>query len=217
MARVVTRTATVAELHALDPFAERAIAEPEIWVCDLVDSAIVLGSRQSPDLLDQDACRAAGLSVVRRRSGGGAVLLRPDAAVWIDVVLPHGVAPDDVRGSMVWIGERWGEILADLAAGEVTVHGGGMVCTPWSDLVCFAGIGPGEVLVDGRKFLGLSQRRNRHGLRIQGTLYRRPVTGEIPNLLLTALPDAVLVEPHSEPDLDAEILAERLAVLLSAT
>lgn len=204
-------------MHALDPFAERAITEPEIWVCDPVDAAIVLGSRQSPDLLDQDACREAGLSVVRRRSGGGAVLLRPDAAVWIDVVLPHGVAPDDVRASMVWIGERWGEALADLVVGKLSVHDGGMVTTPWSDLVCFAGIGPGEILVGGRKFLGLSQRRNRHGIRIQGTMYRRPVTAEIPNLLLTALPDAELIEPHSEPEISGETLAARLAALLDAT
>ena len=106
MARVITRPATVAELHGLDPFVDRPGGEPvtgpEVWICEPTDAAIVLGSRQSPDLVDADACRAAGLEIVRRRSGGGAVLLRPDAVVWIDVVLPHGVAPDDVRGSMVW-------------------------------------------------------------------------------------------------------------------
>jgi lipoate-protein ligase A len=35
----------------------------------------------------------------------------------------------------------------------------------WSPLVCFAGLGPGEVLVDGRKVVGLSQRRTRAGAR----------------------------------------------------
>lgn len=215
MAQVITWTGTVAELHALDPFADRDVVGPEVWVCDLTDAAIVLGSRQTPDLVDADACAAAGLSIVRRRSGGGAVLLRPDAVTWVDVVLPHGVAPDDVRGSMVWIGERWGRALAGSTGGHLTVHDGGMVCTPWSGLVCFAGVGPGEVLADGRKFLGLSQRRTRHGLRIQGTLYRRPVTGEIPSLLTVATPDVPLDEPHFEPSLDAAELGERLASTLA--
>ena len=211
MASVITRVATVAELHALDPFADRVVAGPEVWVCDLTDAAIVLGSRQTPDLVDVEACRAAGLEIVRRRSGGGAVLLRPDAVVWIDLVLPHGVAPDDVRGSMVWIGERWGDVLASAVAGEISVHDGGMVCTPWSDLVCFAGVGPGEVLVDGRKFLGLSQRRNRHGIRVQGTLYRRPVTSEIPSLLATPTPAVELAEPHWDPSIQVADLAAELA------
>lgn len=214
MASVITRSATVAELHGLDPFSDRPgdepLTGPEVWICEPTDSAIVLGSRQTPDLVDADACRAAGLEIVRRRSGGGAVLLRPDAVVWIDVVLPHGVAPDDVRGSMVWIGERWGAALAS-TTGPLHVHRGGMVCTPWSNLICFAGVGPGEVLVDGRKFLGLSQRRNRHGLRIQGTLYRRPVTGEIPALLAGPTPAVELVEPHWEPSLAATDLAGELA------
>lgn len=215
MARVLTRTATVAELHALDPFADHVVDGPEVWLCEPIDSAIVLGSRQTPDLVDADACRAAGLEIVRRRSGGGAVLLRPDAVVWIDVVLPHGIAPDDVRGSMVWVGERWAEALADRVGGELTVHRGGMVCTPWSDLVCFAGVGPGEVLVDGRKFVGLSQRRNRHGIRVQGTLHVRPVTGEIPPLLRAATPAVALEEPHWDPTSNAADLAADLAERLA--
>jgi hypothetical protein len=216
MASVITRTATVAELHALDPFVDRPaglgpISGPEVWVCDLTDSAIVLGSRQTPELVDTDACRAAGLAIVRRRSGGGAVLLRPDAVVWIDVVLPHGVAPDDVRGSMVWIGERWADALASSVPGDLAVHRGGLIDTPWSELVCFAGVGPGEVLVDGRKFVGLSQRRSRHGIRVQSTLYRHPVTGEIPVLLATPLPEVPLDEPHWDSSIRGADLAADLA------
>lgn len=214
MATVISRTATVADLHAHDPFAGRQVTEPEVWICDPTDAAIVLGSRQAPDLVDAARCRAAGLSIVRRRSGGGAVLLRPDAVVWIDAVLPHGVAPDDVRGSMVWIGERWRDVLAAHIRGDPTVHTGGMVCTPWSDLVCFAGIGPGEVLVGGRKLVGLSQRRTRLGIRVQGTVYRRPVTREIPPLLLGPTPQVELEEPHWEPSLAAADLAAELARLL---
>ena len=39
-----------------------------------------------------------------------------------------------------------------------------MRSTPWSARVCFAGLGPGEVTVEGRKVVGLSQRRTREGV-----------------------------------------------------
>ena len=42
-----------------------------------------------------------------------------------------------------------------------------MVCTPWCRQICFAGIGPGEVTVDGRKVVGLAQRRTRAGALFQ--------------------------------------------------
>ena len=42
-----------------------------------VDQAVVLGSTQGLISVDQDACAAAGVDIVRRRSGGGAVLAVP--------------------------------------------------------------------------------------------------------------------------------------------
>ena len=227
MVEVRHQRGSVADLHGLDPFAGRTLTDPEVWWCEPTDDAVVLGSRQAADLVDESACARAGLSIVRRRSGGGAVLLRSDAVVWIDAVLPHGVAPDDVRGSMVWIGERWRQVLAESVARSgaasgvdgrsLEVHRGGMVASPWSDLVCFAGVGPGEVLAGGRKLLGLSQRRTRHGLRLQGLVYRRPITSELPTVLTGALPAVSLVEPDSLPDLAGDVVASRLAALLSAS
>ena len=67
------------------------------------------------------ACAAGGFEIVRRRSGGGVVVLRPGELIWIDIVVPaaaHGV-PADVRGSMIWAGERWAEALASMEDLEV--------------------------------------------------------------------------------------------------
>jgi lipoate-protein ligase A len=214
---VESRRGTVSELHGLDPLAD-VVTEPMVWWCDPTDAAIVLGSRQQPELLDASRCDAAGLSIVRRRSGGGLVLLRPGAMAWFDVILPPSRLPDDVRGSMVWIGERWAEVLADRVAGELAVHDGGMLCTPWSGLVCFAGIGPGEVLLDGRKLVGLSQRRSRRGIRIQSMLHRRPLVGEVPELIVGDLPPGAPAEPAVLDDassLDDEALAHALAAALA--
>jgi hypothetical protein len=42
-----------------------------------------------------------------------------------------------------------------------------MIRSPWTPMVCFAGLGPGEVTVDGAKVVGISQRRTRVGALFQ--------------------------------------------------
>lgn len=124
---------------------------------------MALGSTQQEAVVDHDAARRAGTEVVRRRSGGGAVHLVPGAVTWVDVVIP---ATDprweaDLGRSFAWLGAAWAEVLVGLGVEHVAVHEGPMRRTAWSDLVCFAGLGPGEVTVAGRKAVGLSQRRTR--------------------------------------------------------
>ena len=116
--------------------------------------------------MDGDVARAAGVDVVRRRSGGGAVLVTPDDPVWIDVWVPLGDErwSADVTGAFGWLGAAWGATLTRLGLDGVEVQGSGPgVCTRWSSLVCFGGVGAGEVSVQGRKVVGLAQRRNRSG------------------------------------------------------
>jgi lipoate-protein ligase A len=161
-----------------------------VWQFDVVHPAIVLGSRQTDDVVDLVACRRREVEIVHRRSGGGVVLLVPGATDWVDVIVPATDPEwdDDVRRSMVRIGERWVEALRDLVDGELTVHRGPMVRTPWSELVCFAGIAPGEVLLDGVKLVGLSQRRTRRGARFQCAVNRRFDDGLLVELLAAPVP-----------------------------
>ena len=172
-ARVLTFGGSAAEFHA------RTIGDdpqPEVWVFEVDRPAIVLGSTQREDVLDVAACAAAGIEVVRRRSGGGVVLVEPGGLVWFDVVVPtrvlHDVGVgDDIGASMVWLGSHIAAVLGD----DVTVHRGAMACTGWCPLVCFAGVGPGEVLAGGDKLVGISQRRTRSGARFQCAVPRRVV------------------------------------------
>jgi lipoate-protein ligase A len=126
--------------------------------------ALVLGSAQPLDAADAEACAAAGVDIARRRSGGGAVLLEPGQALWVDVEVPRGdeLWDDDIVRSSWWLGETWAA-----ARGGGQVHRGQLVATEWSPLVCFAGLGPGEVTVGGAKAVGISQRRTRAGARFQ--------------------------------------------------
>lgn len=124
-------------------------------VCEVTEAAVVLGSTQ------------AGHGV-RRRSGGGAVLLAPGDPLWIDVVVPRGdrLWEDDVGRAFWWLGDVWARLLGG------DVHRGGLVCTRWSRQVCFGGMGPGEVAVGGRKAVGISQRRTRDGALFQCAVHR---------------------------------------------
>lgn len=152
-------TGSATELHGRD-FPEPV--ERAVWILEATHPALVLGSTQA--LMDVE-----GLEVCRRRSGGGAVLVRPREVLWVDVLLPRGdrLWNDDVARAAHWLGEVWRDAL-----GTGVVHTGEMIRTRWSSLVCFAGVGPGEVLVDGRKVVGISQRRTRAGARFQCVVLR---------------------------------------------
>jgi lipoate-protein ligase A len=157
---------TAADFHARDL---PAPVERAVWVCDATAPALVLGSTQPEADVDRAACAAAGIEVVRRRSGGGAVLVVPGDLVWVDLVLPAGdpLWEHDVARAFLWVGDVWRAALAELDV-EATVHRGGLEPSRWSPTVCFAGRGSGEVFLgSGAKVVGLAQRRTRAGARFQ--------------------------------------------------
>ncbi len=179
--------------HTVGPAAalhHRPLPDPvraTIWWHDVTAPAIALGSSQADTIIDRVACARAGVEVVRRRSGGGAVLLVPDEVVWLDVVVPRRPAGgrgessrpdpgrgalhlDDVRASMCWIGAHLRDAIVAAAPGlegRLGVHTGGLDATAWSSTICFDGLGPGEVVFDGAKLVGLSQRLTRDAARFQ--------------------------------------------------
>ena len=179
----------VASASTADDFHARVVPEPascEIWLHEVIGAALVLGSTQDPSIVDRDACERAGVEVVRRRSGGGAVLLVPGAVTWVDVIVPRGSPgwSDDVHGPMVWLGEHLAAVVADrVPEASVDVHRGPMVTTAWSPQVCFDGLGAGEVLVDGAKLVGISQRRTRHAARLQCCWYSSYEAADLVDLL----------------------------------
>ena len=167
-----THGGTAADFHATDLLAD---VRPRVVVGGATGAALVLGSGQQFDL---DACRDAGIDVVKRRSGGGVVLVEPGAMCWFDVVVPATDArfasvAHDVSASMRWLGSQVAAALSSLDVAAVEVHDGPMTGGQWSALVCFAGVGPGEVLLGRRKLVGISQRRTRHGSRFQCMVHVR--------------------------------------------
>ena len=149
--------------------------------------ALVLGSSQKMDAANAEALEERGIALVKRQSGGGAVLLEPQSLVWIDVFIPRDdpLWEDDVGKSALWLGKVWQATLAELDV-SAEVHQAPYEPGNWGNLVCFAGRAPGEVFVDGKKSIGISQRRSKQGARFQTALARRwNITGLSPLLNLS--------------------------------
>jgi lipoate-protein ligase A len=149
-----------------------AVQEPpsrRVRLLNATDHAVILGSSQPESDIDRLRAAAAGVEIARRRSGGGAVLVGPGVTRWVDIFLPAGdpLWDDDVGRASWWVGSVWVAALAAAGVGSGEVWRAGLVRTPWSGRVCFAGVGPGEVRVGDRKVVGISQRRARRGALFQ--------------------------------------------------
>ena len=167
---------TVERLHGpvsrlLESAEPPATATRVARVHTVTGAALVLGSAQSLETADRIRAAAAGTEILRRRSGGGAVLLRPGGQVWADFFVPASdpLWSDDVAHAAQWVGELWSAVIEPFVAGPISVHSGRLVADRWGRLACFAGSGPGEVFTGGRKVIGVSQRRTRSRVRIQTT------------------------------------------------
>jgi lipoate-protein ligase A len=152
--------------------------------------AVVLGSTQSLDAVRGDRAAELGFAVVRRRSGGGVVILQPGDHVWIDVTVPRGhqLWSDDVERATWWLGDAWCAVLRTVDdSAEWAVHRDKLQASAPERAVCFASMGPGEVVRRGvaagrggvvergggagRKVVGISQRRTKDAARFQCTVF----------------------------------------------
>lgn len=151
---------------------------------------LVLGSTQPASIVRSGEVQQRSIEVLRRRSGGGAVLLVPGGQLWIDLWVPRDdpLWDDDVLAAAGWVGDWWAEALRSAVVSSrasVAVHRGRSLPDPWSGQVCFGGVGAGEVLVGRRKVVGLAQWRARQGALFHCCAYHRwqPVAATLVDLL----------------------------------
>ena len=117
--------------------------------------------------------RVGGQTEVRRGRGaggsGGPGMGRRVAAGRRSTVAP------EVDRAFDWLGDAWVEALGRSGVTGVRAHREGYrPCTRWSSLVCFGGVGTGEVVTDdGRKVVGLAQRRTPPGAWFHGACVLR--------------------------------------------
>lgn len=189
--------------------------------CIPTATTLVLGSRQSEEIVDRNAARRTGLEIVRRRSGGGAVLVDANHSLWIDIE----VGIEDARycaepmAMMAKVGQWWMEALRSLncCPPDLWQFEGAMECDAGGDVICFAGRAHGELMVAESKLVGLSQRRSRDGARVQGQLHFEDPTDVMLEVLAESSPltrRPALISGACREMIDAGLLAALTAAIV---
>jgi lipoate-protein ligase A len=149
-----------------------ADGQPRAGWSRATDAAIVLGSGQRLD----GFVPPPPYGLTRRGTGGGAVICDAEYLM-LDVTLPAGDARllDDVTQSYRWLADALVAALGvpgvravapdEVRAQDERARAAGRVA-------CWAGVGPFELVdAQGRKLVGLAQRRRRGGTLFQAAAY----------------------------------------------
>ena len=168
---MIDGSATGAENMARDVRLAEAVARgehpPTLRLYGWAPPAVSIGHHQTPETAcDPAACAAAGWDVVRRPTGGRAVLHASDEVTYA-VALPLTLAPEGVLSSYAWIADallaayRLLGVPAELARGRGLEDRSG---------ACFDAPARSELVVAGRKVTGSAQVRRGGYLLQHGSL-----------------------------------------------
>lgn len=147
------------------------VTQPALRFWHYTEPGLVLGASQSRLLsrMPQDAEH-----IVARGAGGTAVLTGP----WmlsLSLVLPveHPAARGGPLPAYEWLGRRCQAAMHALgiARAMATADRRDAKSLAWA---CFAGLSPWEVTVDGRKLVGLAQRRRKQGVLVAAGVLLTP-------------------------------------------
>ncbi len=112
-------------------------------------------SQEAETVVDFPFCSAHGIAVVRRPTGGRAVLHHMELTYGVTGLFGREGFPRGVQETYKAICEALRDGLASLGVG-VRLHAaaGGPLPSPRNPLPCFATPAPGEIVLDGRKMIG---------------------------------------------------------------
>jgi lipoate-protein ligase A len=128
---------------------------------------VSLGSGQAAGEIDRVACAARGWGIVRRASGGTAVLHALQVAYSIVLPAAHPLWTGDLAASYRRFAEPLRVAFARLGVETDLASPGANArfvenAPALAPRICFAALGPFEHLVAGKKLVGNSQVRRRH-------------------------------------------------------
>jgi lipoate---protein ligase len=151
----------------------RARHDRALVVHRVVRPALILGSTQPAEVVRFDEVKRSGIEVVRRRAGGGAVWCDMVNSIWVDAWIPSSdpLWQRDVERATDWVGLWWTDALGRLGIEGLEAQMHCASTTSFSRLVCFAGVGPGELVHGDHKVTGLAQWRGREGALMHCLVY----------------------------------------------
>jgi len=127
-------------------------------------AAVSLGYFQRLEQIDQGVCRAHGFTLVRRPTGGRAVL--HDQELTYSLVAPLRCFPDGVSGSYRAIGQAFVHAFAELGVPARLQR----AAAYQRSAACFDTPSLAELTVAGRKVMGSAQTRGPHALLQHGSI-----------------------------------------------
>jgi len=134
-----------------------------------------LGRSQPLDAARRALCREAGVGIVRRATGGRAVLHGADLTY--AVASPNRLLPAGLHASYALLGEALRQGLAALGIAALR-SGAGAPGSRAGGFDCFQSPAADELCVGGRKLAGSAQRRTGEGVLQHGSLRLAPDPAE---------------------------------------
>ncbi|MHB8881448.1 MAG: lipoate--protein ligase family protein [Thermodesulfovibrionales bacterium] len=151
-------------------FVRKGASVPVLRLYGWVHPSVSLGRFQRTSDIDTDRCRARDIPVVRRPTGGRAVLHDAELTYSFSVRTDHPSFAQDLRESYRKISSAIGLALQRTGiraeAKERPEKGSVLAGSP----LCFQSSSRGEILFGGKKIVGAAQRRWPDGLLQQGTI-----------------------------------------------
>lgn len=200
----VTRGNMLEEQAVISDQLNAGINQPRVLLWQYDAPAIIMGCSQRPDEDQQQRAKQAGLPIMRRGSGGGAVLAGPwmlSATIFIPT--EHPVAALNLIELFRWLEPIWIKALTDSG---VPCKGVDKAQIDESKIIakrrgvewaCYAALSHGEVVsLDGRKLVGVAQIRKRKGIALVCGLHLAPCDW-------TVLGDVVVNDPSQGAILDS--------------
>ena len=169
--------------HSADPGAGPLV---RWWVASAPAVVVGLGVRHRlASIVDVERCRAAGVEVLERRAGGGALLV-DEHMLCGAICLPRASISEDVTESYRWLGDLLASRLRSLGVADARRVAVDEARADVAKLksrddpvarillaTCYGALSPHEVAVGQAKLVGLAQIRRRHAALFQFGLLLR--------------------------------------------
>jgi lipoate-protein ligase A len=156
--------------EALLDYVAAATAPPTLRFYGWRPPCLSLGYFQRFEDVDTGACRAMGIDVVRRPTGGRAVL--HEAELTYSIMLPVSVLGQDagILPSYYRISRALQAALAALGIGTSLAPGSAAPSVHQQGPLCFDGPSAHEILLKGRKLVGSAQMRRADAILQHGSI-----------------------------------------------
>jgi lipoate-protein ligase A len=170
------------EQQRISEILETGVETPQVLFWQYDQAAVIMGCSQRPDEGQTQRSLKAGFPIMRRRSGGGAVLAGPwMLSVTVFIPTDHPVAGQNIIEIFSWLERIWIDTLLSCGVPckgvDQQMIDRSKVVSQEQDLkwACYAALSHGEIVSeDGRKLVGLAQIRKRKGVALVSGLHLYP-------------------------------------------